>query len=1202
MKQTIKEGIFQFSSFLFLYCFFFSLLLNLGILSFPTLSFSKTIGEIFKDISKREDKNLKLKKTRQNFQGIKVQKRKKKVNKRFKEIVPPKKMDLYYKKGDKGRLEQLTNQSIKQLYKLSLRLKNNKKRGEIWLRLAKAYIEKANLVEFRLQEKYNKKLDAYHLGKRKRKPRLNLKVAQNYNKKAINLYNWFVKYFPKDRRIDQVLFFLGYNNFKLKRFQEGERYYKQLIRNHRKSSYYIEANFALAEYYFDSQIWSSSLRHYQSIIRKKGRNRFYFFSLYKAAWCQYKLENFKMALKKIDQIIRISSAISRLKRKTLYTNSVLYLKDQSQKDIVLFFVKGGEYQKARRYFEDIMNSSSAEKNLQKLAEHYKDANEFKKAKHILLEMIRKNPLSKEAFDYYRQVVYMDTSAGLDYEKMSRMTRYWIQKFGPKSRWHSIHHKKDPDFTKKSLETMEIDYRSFILNQHKKAYAVRKIENYKKIEKDYQIYFKVFENTPHLDNMHFFFAELLFELKKYEKAASHYEWIVQNKKDSDHYKNASLNLVLSLEKTLPSFVEIEKRRKKSKEPLKFNRKIQNFYDKSTKYLAVFPEEKQSIQITYSLALLDYHHGKTKKAFDRFSFILKKYPKTKFALYSSQLMLEVFAEKEDYKTLDQLIDKIFAASQHFSPAFVEKMKEIKKRNKFKLLEVLEKEEKDDLKVAKKYEEFFSNNREDELGLFASYNAAIRYEKGGNYERALYFYDNFLKSKKSKNSNTKKKKATNEKPSLYKNLEKNALKARALIYKKIGQYKKAADELSNYAKKYPRDPKSLAFLFDSAFIYDGLRRYRNALVNYDLYSRNNKNKKKSIEALYLIAKVWEERKNYWKALVFYDRYIKSGSVRGAHEVEVTALIARANLKVEREKRVNAWYKRVLSLFPSLSESEKPLVANYAAEAQLYFAQKTYQNFINIKMPKSQVAQQKALQKKIEFLEILRKELEKVISYGEGDTLVAASALLAKAFQSMFKILSLSPIPQGLTEEEKAVYEKEIKKASEPFLKQSEESFTLAFQKATELGVYGKWREEALSYLRKKDPFFSYKDKKEKFFQSPIEQLKYMKNYRTHRLIGEEDKLQLIESVRNEYSDKRTLNEISKLLQKDTKNPFILNLLGVLHLLRDEPGMAEIVFKRILESNKDSSVVYNNLAILFIKEKDFYKARDLLFHQRGLSSIHRH
>ena len=111
------------------------------------------------------------------------------------------------KNQDEAELGRLLDAEIKQLFTLMRRYQRSKNRGEIWLRLAERYMEKSKLVEFTLQEKFDERLQKWRDSKSKRKaPRLSLKSAYDFKRKAISLYSLFIENFPKDSKVDQALF------------------------------------------------------------------------------------------------------------------------------------------------------------------------------------------------------------------------------------------------------------------------------------------------------------------------------------------------------------------------------------------------------------------------------------------------------------------------------------------------------------------------------------------------------------------------------------------------------------------------------------------------------------------------------------------------------------------------------------------------------------------------------------------------------------------------------------------------------------------------------------------------------------------------------------------------------------------------------------------------------------------------------------
>lgn len=73
-------------------------------------------------------------------------------------VKPPRSNSFLDSDTKEAQYENLLDQEIRALFKLSQKTKKSANRGEIWLRLAERYVEKARLVEFRVQNEYDRKV------------------------------------------------------------------------------------------------------------------------------------------------------------------------------------------------------------------------------------------------------------------------------------------------------------------------------------------------------------------------------------------------------------------------------------------------------------------------------------------------------------------------------------------------------------------------------------------------------------------------------------------------------------------------------------------------------------------------------------------------------------------------------------------------------------------------------------------------------------------------------------------------------------------------------------------------------------------------------------------------------------------------------------------------------------------------------------
>ena len=202
-------------------------------------------------------------------------------------VKPPKSTEIMKAEvsGDQAEYERTLDKQIQELYKLTKKFENNPNRGELWLRLAELYVEKATLVDARKQDQYDEQLRQFQAGKTKVKPKLDIAESRDYNKKAIQLYEWFLRDYPKDEKVSQALFFLGYNYFELGDTKKGSYYYDQLTQRYPKSPFVGEAHFALGEYHFESERWVEAYKQYAELIKNKK---------HVTIWCVFAKEGGKL--------------------------------------------------------------------------------------------------------------------------------------------------------------------------------------------------------------------------------------------------------------------------------------------------------------------------------------------------------------------------------------------------------------------------------------------------------------------------------------------------------------------------------------------------------------------------------------------------------------------------------------------------------------------------------------------------------------------------------------------------------------------------------------------------------------------------------------------------------------------------------------------------------------------------------------------
>jgi tetratricopeptide (TPR) repeat protein len=1011
----------------------------------------KTVGDLLKGISK-DAKRVDINKRRSSLPTFKKLQSTPTIN--VNRIKPPSSGKLYYQEGtDEAELEKITDEGINQLFKLTQRFKRSSKRGELWLRLAEQYVEKARLIEYRLQQNYDEQLKLYEQKKRRSRPKLSLTAAQKYNKKAVLLYEKFMEDFPKDDKIPQALFFLGYNYFELNQTTKGEGYYQQLTKRFPKSSYVDQSNFALGEFYFENEKWDKALVHYLKVARN-SRSRLYSFAKYKAAWCQYKVGQLKEALRSLEGVI----AAGRQAKRADSSGGVsrIRLASEALKDLIIFYAEVGSAEGARNYFRKVAGEKAVYNMLEKLAYYYTDTGAKKSARFIFKELIDWRPNSAKAYDYQYQIVTMYIAAGNN--KVFKQELYsWIENYGPESVWSKANAEK-PDLVRKATQLIETTLRNFILQQHQTAQNSKAAYSQKQALSGYELYFTTFKESPRLDEMHFFYAELLFDMQKWSRAAYHYLWVVNNSPKSQYYEKANLNSILALEKSLPSAEEIKKIVGKTTDPVPFDKTLRVFEKISQNYIKKYPNGENSVAIEYRLASIYYYYNQFDQALVHFERIVEKHPKTKFAEYSANLILDIYNIKKDYIGLEKAGRKILAIPQLASSPVGSQIRTILERASFTQAQQME-QSKDYLKAAASYEDFALKNPKSDLAMTSYFNAAISYEKGGNLFKALAMYEIISSRAKGSKNIALKKKAERITPSLY---------------EKTGQYERAADAFERFANQNQKDKDAANFYFNAAVIRDGMKFYTAAIRNYDQYFRKSRAMERK-EALFLIGRIWESRNNLRQATAWYEKYMNSNPINAAGVIEASYRLAKIYERRKRRKDSEDWYKKTVAIQRRLAAKTKSLGVSYAAEAKFKLVYKTYEELRRVKIPASPAAQKRAVDKKLGLINRLKEELKTVIKYDDGFQVVASLALIGQAYQHMSAAIFNAPLPKGLDKAGLQQYKTAIAGVAKPFQDQAVENYIAAIQKAEQLEAYNDWVKIARTEL--------YNIDKEKYRRSDFE-----------------------------------------------------------------------------------------------------------------------
>lgn len=961
--------------------------------------------------------------------------------------VKPPSTRSFYQDGadDKAKLEAITDRQINELYKLTQKFRQSQQRGELWLRLAELYAEKAGVIEFRKQEAFDKQLAAYQSGQTKVKPSINLKDAKEYNLKAIQLYEWFIRDFPKDPKKDQALFFLGYNYYELGNNAKGTEYYTQLTKEHPRSPYLLEVSFQLGEYWFEKEKWQQAREYYEKVAQNR-RHRLYTFSMYKAAWCYFRGGDPRKALGTMERLIRESKEEAMVAEAGGKRISKSKLESEGLRDMVLFYSEVGDAQKAPGYFQSLAGKDSYS-FIEKLAYLYADKGNRDGARFLFNHLIERAPTSPKAFDYKYQIVQTFTTANRSREFREELYS-WVKDFGSSSQWFQVN-QANKELVDNSVKLREQTLRTWVLQQHQTAQNSRTQFAQGLAFEGYRLYLTEFPTTALAPDMHFYFGELLYDMNRFDDAGAQYRWVVEKAPTSKFYAKAGENMVLALEKNVPKDEELAKKAGQSVEPIMMDPKVEKFAAAGAWYANKFPASEKTPEIKFRVGRLYYQHNQFDKAIPAFKDVIQKYPKTKYAEYSANLLLDIYNLKKDYEGLEKTGRELLAVPSLASSPVGAEIRSVLEKTTFTKAKGFE-EGKNYGKSAESFEAFARANPRSELATTALFNAAINYEKAGMNSKAMAAHIAMLKSTE--------KSADKFKP--------KSRRIIAKLYQDSGQLEEAAVAFEQTAVEAGNDPLAPNLFFNAAVLNEALGREKSAIKNYEAYISKVRKAGDRADANYSIATIHRKAGRLTPAITHYKEYINLGGVSNEKNVESAYWIYELSRQTGKRTQSEEWRRKTLGMQARYSPEKKGVGATYAAKIKILDVQETYAEFRSISLKNLKKLKEQS-DKKIGLLTRINKELADLIKYDSPEEIVASLYLLGQANLHMGESFTGAPVPPELkAPEEIAQYKAGVQKLADPFFAKAKESLKAAVDRGNDFEAYTAEYRKARETLNKWDP----------------------------------------------------------------------------------------------------------------------------------------
>lgn len=1051
------------------------------------------------------------------------------------------------------RIDDLREQEIKQLELLISRSQDREHQPDHMLRLAEVYTEKYKLYFFKENEDWSKRMDEYLAltpaqAKYRKKPVIDDKSSRTWLIKAVNVLKKIPVQKIQYSRLDEVYYFLAFNQWELGQKNEAVKSFEKIISKHSDSKFVPEANRYIADYAFSARDFQKARRYYEKSA-KSGDSPTRPRVLYGLAWSQFKLQNYRAAVSAMREAIQLGRAAT-----SDAARQGLALQRDAAESLALFYSEGGKVEEAGEFFTELFGETEGPIVMRKLSEFYQRQGKYAKALAVNKQLLSLGGEAakqgeEQRFEIMVASLNMAAKKG-DATRRAALLKAMTAEF--------VTNSKNPDEDK--VEILSTQVRKAATLAHREGNkSNRPRPTHERAADLYRLYLQAY--GPRLKSedaaeIHWYLADVLNQLGRQKEAVAEYRFIIDqsgsDKAYAKYQKDAAAAMVYSMNNYFKAKGDSKKLPKAEADQV---------IAAIDSYVKSYPDDKQVTEYLARAAGILVTSGRMDEARPRLHEIIEKHPRSKEAWDAAGTLIKDAEARKDAQGAQVLAENFLGnealLERDKKGDFRKSLQSVVDRASFRRTEALQKN--DPSLAAQKFEETAAKARDPEVKNKALHNAAVNYGRAGDTDNELRVYETILKSHPG-NSQAE--------AAFLSLANEHFLSGRyaeaAAVYERFYRAYKA--KLSSLKAASQKD--ALESLRSAALLRRAMKQGEKASEDFrDLVDAANKGIGSAREAagefLFDVAKRLRDEGNGPEAIRSFQKY-NTAFPTGPHAVSATLETAILYQSLKEEEKAQSYFRATISKAKKKGSKASHEELGAAAHARLELLGPLEEAFEKapLRLPEAQL--KKDINAKLQALERLGKGYIEVMDFKDGQWGVEAYRRMALSYRSFGRKLENAPVPENYTPEVKAQFKAQLKNIAGPVYMKVVEFLDFALSTGEKIQVVGPTmaRVYVLAALNsaKPDrlPLLQFPD-----FSRPQEWL-------MGDISGSEENLEKHRaSLRKNASDLNAWNSI-----------------GNYHLMKGEDGLAEIFYLHAVSKNQKYVPALNNLAYLRGRAGDVQRA----------------
>ncbi len=938
--------------------------------------------------------------------------------------------------------------------------------GDMKFRLADLYYDEAELDFMARNDEY-----AVLMERGTADPDL---VPKKDYRKSIELYRDILATEPNFAYAPDTLYMLGWclGSANAQQYDEvGARdAYQAIVTNHPKSAFVNDANMRLGEYYFEAPAPRPdtlanvriAVTYYNAVLADGPQGRNYDRAIYKLGWAYFKLDDFDRSLAYYVQLLDFSDSlydrtgkIADTRKEAVEYLAISYadIADRQAKRPVdvakAHFARTGE----KRWQHDVVEQLAS--NLDKL-KFFPEAVDTYRFLQERWPTHPKNPIYQQIIAQIYGVKMPVKNEAAAAAALSELG----EKYKEGEAWYEAN-RNNPDAIAAARGFIEKSLAAVATEKLIKAQDSKNPDDYRDAAKTFEGFLQKFPFSPDYDEYEWYLALAYYEGQMFAEAETQYGQVLKNPR-SKFKDGARFQLMKSREQlVLSKYGKLEDLPQGavvsntittaagsqitqyivSDEQKAFVVAADDLADREFTDRDWIPVlEKVRPALAYLGGVISYNHGYYDDARKRLNGVLVRYPASEEAGFAAKLILQTYTNEGD-------LEKLKAEALRFGDlevggeAALEICLKMGRAGKH-------------LEAAACYAGFITEFPKSKHLSVALYNQANQLDLGGQTAKANVLFERYINDY-----------PTDERSkSLYFRI--------ASGYSSILELDKAVRYYDQLVRLAPDHPDAPAASYNGAFLRTGIGDHRGAAQAYEKYAKlpNVGNG----ESIYWRAGEQWELVGAREAIEFYERYLREFPTTDPSHA-ITAQYKLSTLYAERGDK-----RKAAAKLADLDRTFRENVARgVSSDARKLAALAPTQRLIEsleaykvIKWTSSEKANAELLltTKREDLKKLVDESLALIQAYQDYDAAAAALFVQGSAYFAYADFVYSFPLPSGLNEEEKIIFQEELDARFTPIRLATEDTGKARLQGALEKAKVDKrwseWNSKTVQALHDRYP----------------------------------------------------------------------------------------------------------------------------------------